>query len=173
MCDIRKKRPKDRFCLFIAVIILVWIAGSDPARAGQMPLLGLGAGIVGILDKDKSVYGCIEYRSSAEFYRMSPWVSIEFSERFFYGTVGVRIDFELTRHLVFTPSLGAGFYSEDNGIELGHALEFRSAAELSWRFQNSGRLAVSFGHISNGGIDDTNPGSELLKITWLIPLGVK
>jgi hypothetical protein len=169
MHDIWKKRSKGSPRLFIGAIAVLVIIASIPVRAGEMHWLGLGTGIVGILDHDKSAYGCIEYRLPAECCRMNPWVSVEFSDSFFYGAAGLLVDFDLTKHLVFTPSFGAGFYSQDNGMKLGHPIEFRSSAELSWRFKNSSRLAVSFGHISNGGLDDTNPGSELLKVTWLVP----
>lgn len=155
----------------IGIVLTAVFILSPQARSGDEHLLGLGIGAGGIVDDHKMLYGCLEYRSPAQFYNLKPWASLEFSDRFFYGAAGLLVDFKLTDHLLFTPSLGAGFYSQENGVELGHPLEFRSAAELSWRFTHSGRLAVSFGHVSNGGLDDTNPGSEMLKITCLLPFG--
>jgi lipid A 3-O-deacylase len=157
------------FCGWVFLTLL----SVGAVRAGDDHLVGVGLGAAGIVDDRKVFYGSLEYRPPLEFHRIRPWAICEFSDCFFYGAVGMLMDFNLTDNFVFTPSFGAGYYSQENGIRLGDPLEFRSAAELGWRFDRSSRLTVSYGHLSNGGIGSINPGTEFLKITWLVPLGLK
>jgi hypothetical protein len=72
---------------------------------------------------------------------------------------------------VLTPSFAAGYYDNGDGVDLGHEVEFRSSIELSYRFDNRTRLGVSFYHLSNASIGDTNPGTEVLSVVYSIPLG--
>ncbi len=36
---------------------------------------------------------------------------------------------------------------------------------------NGSRLGLAFGHISNAGLDDDNPGTEILNLYYHIPVG--
>ena len=49
-------------------------------------------------------------------------------------------------------------------------MEFRTGAELAWRFDGKGRLGIAFHHISNASIYDRNPGTEMLVLTYAVPL---
>ena len=56
-----------------------------------------------------------------------------------------------------------------NGKELGGTLEFRTGAELAWRFDDYSRLGLALHHISNASIYDSNPGTEMLVLTYSVP----
>jgi len=71
---------------------------------------------------------------------------------------------------VLTPSFGVGAYDEGDGKDLGDTIEFRSQVELAYRFDNRSRVGVAFSHISNAGIGDRNPGTEILNVYYAYPL---
>lgn len=54
----------------------------------------------------------------------------------------------------------------DDGRDLGGPLEFRSGFELSRRVGQRTRLGLSFDHLSNAGLYDSNRGSESLVLVW-------
>ena len=88
-----------------------------------------------------------------------------------YGYAGLLFDLYIGRRLVFTPSLAAGLYEEGTGKDLGHVVEFRSAIELAYRFDDRSRLGLSFYHLSNASFGNTNPGAEVLSLSYSIVLG--
>ncbi|MCF8029524.1 MAG: acyloxyacyl hydrolase, partial [Desulfohalobiaceae bacterium] len=47
---------------------------------------------------------------------------------------------------------------------------FRSALKLSYELENRSRIGVRFGHVSNAGLGETNPGSEFLSLIYSIHL---
>ena len=72
-------------------------------------------------------------------------------------------------NFVFTPSFGFGIYDNGDGKDLGNDIEFRTTIEISYELKNNNRIALSFGHISNAGIGDKNPGVEILSLSYQIP----
>ena len=66
----------------------------------------------------------------------------------------------LGRRIVLTPSFAPGYYHEGSGLDLGHALEFRSQIEFAYRFDDRSRIGVAVSHMSNASIADENPGTE-------------
>lgn len=159
--------------VFLYGIGILLVLGCRVQGEDDGHLLGMSMGSVGILEGQKVTFGSIEYRPAVEFFNLRPWIGIDFGDSLFFVVTGLLMDMKISENLIFTPSLGVGMYTEDEELDLGHELEFQSAAEISYRFRNSGRLGICFGHISNGGIGDKNPGTELLKITYLLPLGSK
>ena len=49
-------------------------------------------------------------------------------------------------------------------------MEFRSTIELGYRFDDRSRLSLAFGHLSNAGIGDSNPGTEVLTLYYHLPI---
>ena len=89
----------------------------------------------------------------------------------YYAYFGVTTDlyFSKCKCILITPSLAAGYYEDGDQIRLGHALEFRSGGELSYRFKNNVRIGLGAYHISNAGIGYRNPGSEQIVLRYHIP----
>ena len=69
------------------------------------------------------------------------------------------------------PGAGVGAYSEGNGKDLGHAIEFRTQVEFARRLRNDARIAIALSHISNASLGDENPGAEILSLYYSIPVG--
>ena len=89
-----------------------------------------------------------------------------------YGYTGARIERPLGAgsRWVFAPSFAAGLYYRDDGKELGGTLEFRSGLELSYRLGPRQRLGAVVFHLSNGGLNGDNPGTESLLLTYCASL---
>ena len=82
------------------------------------------------------------------------------------------VDITFFDSVVLTGSFAPGLWSEGSGKDLGHVVEFRSQVELGYQFENQSRLSVAFSHLSNAGLDDDNPGTEVLNLYYHIPLDV-
>jgi Lipid A 3-O-deacylase (PagL) len=84
----------------------------------------------------------------------------------------VRRDFRLGEsHWFFTPSLAAGWFI--NGDEIGPRdhLEFQSGIMFAREFANGLRAGIAGLHISNGGLEQPNNGTESVVFTLQVPLG--
>ena len=68
-----------------------------------------------------------------------------------------------------TPSFGAGYYDDGDGKKLGNKVEFRTTLEISYQFENSNRIGISFGHISNANLGNKNPGVEIISLSFQKP----
>jgi hypothetical protein len=80
-------------------------------------------------------------------------------------------DFALGEHWTITPSFGAGVFHGEDDLDLGHELEFQSGIEVARRFDRGYRVGLVFYHLSNASLSDDNPGTEVLALTFALPLG--
>ena len=87
-----------------------------------------------------------------------------------YGYAGFMLDIYFGRHIVLTPNVAVGLYSDGDGKDLGSAMEFRSGVEMAYRFDSRTRFGFAFHHISNASISDNNPGTETLTLVLSLPL---
>ena len=62
--------------------------------------------------------------------------------------------------MTFTPSFTPGLYSEGNGKDLGHVIEFKSEIQLTYELSSSSEFGFSYNHISNASLGDKNPGAN-------------
>lgn len=114
---------------------------------------------------------------SENFFYIKPFAGFETtSESAFYIIGGIYLEDNLGNLFVgkksnfnFTPSFGAGYYSEGDGKKLGNTIEFRTTLEISYELNNKNRLGLSFGHISNANLGDNNPGVEILSFSYQVP----
>ena len=81
---------------------------------------------------------------------------------------GVKFDAQY-HNIYFTPTFAPGAYFRGHSKDLGSILEFRSGMELGYQFDSKQRLGVNFSHTSNAGISGTNPGVEVLSVTFHQP----
>ncbi|MDC0233186.1 acyloxyacyl hydrolase [Pelagibacteraceae bacterium] len=111
------------------------------------------------------------------FFYLKPFIGIEAttdSALYFLG--GIYLEDNLGKLLMgkankwnFTPSFGLGYYDDGNGKKLGNKLEFRTTLELSYQLNNDERIGFSLGHISNANISNTNPGVEIISLSYQKP----
>ena len=69
--------------------------------------------------------------------------------------------------LTFTPSFTPGLYSQGNGKDLGHAIEFKTEIQLSLEISSNSEIAFSYNHISNASLGDKNPGANSYMFNFL------
>lgn len=157
----------------LAVMIAATGAASTPALAGDDPAyLSMSAGAFGIRKSDTlAAEFLVQYRSNYELWFLKPHVgAMVTSDGSFYGFAGLLADFHLGS-FVITPTTAIGGYYEGDGLDLGHAAEFRSGLEIAYQFENKSRVGVGVYHMSNLVFGERNPGAESVTLTYSIPLG--
>jgi lipid A 3-O-deacylase len=159
--------------------IAVLVAAS-PAWAADPPLVSLGLGTADIMGGGARTGADmrLEYRSGLslapyfeDIVKVKPWVGLEGTTRgALWAGGGIWLDIPFGRHWVLSPSIGAGYYDDAHGHNLGSVFEIRSQLEGGYVFDNGMRLVASFDHMSNGGITRHNPGLETAMISIQVPL---
>ena len=76
-----------------------------------------------------------------------------------YFYTGVQANYKFG-NLNFTPSFTPGYYSQGDGKDLGHALEYKSELQLSLDLPADSQLGFSYNHLSNASLGDKNPGAN-------------
>jgi hypothetical protein len=84
--------------------------------------------------------------------------------------VDLRRDFALGERWYVTPSLATGWFLNGDVIGPRDHLEFQSGIMFAREFDNGLRLGLAGLHISNGGLEDPNNGTEAILVTLQIPL---
>ena len=180
--------------LFVALLALLCLT-SLPAHAAptqptpssmtttrnpdyQPDLVSFG---VGYLDFDKSEPKTrssdyrFEYRFGYSFIGgkelgFHPFLAFETTSRdMLYGLGGFTMDWNFTKHGIFTWSEGAGYLDSGKQRSLGGTLQFRSMAELGYRFDNDMRVTAEFSHISDAKLTRWNPGAEIIGLYVHVP----
>ncbi len=159
---------------FLAASALIPLLAFTPAPAKasvDVDLLSIALGIFDANDDDGAADFRLEYRFARPLiWDISPWLGLEVtSDGGLYGAGGLLYDWEFTEDWHFTPSFGIGLFSDGGGKDLGGTVEFRSQLELGYEFENGYRLSVAGSHISNAGLDDRNPGTEVVSFYLHIP----
>lgn len=168
-----------RFAVLFAFALATTLTAQSSAALAQTEakmddpaFITLGGGYYDVNLRDNSSADFrVEYRHGEKLWIFKPWAGIEFTtDGAVYGLGGVLVDVYFGRRVVLTPSFGAGLYHDGNGKDLGSFVEFRSQIELSYRFNDRSRLGIALSHISNAGLTDRNPGTEILNVYYSIPL---
>lgn len=168
------KNLKTNLLLASAIAVLTLAPFIAPTAAhAEGGMLGVGVGYYDIFDGDKEAADFrLEYRSGEPcIWEIKPFFGAHVTtDGALYGLGGLYTDFNLSPEWTLTPSFGAGLYSDGDGKDLGHTIEFRTQVELGYNFQNGSRLSGGLAHISNMSIDDHNPGTEILSLNYYVPI---
>ena len=84
-----------------------------------------------------------------------------------YIYTGVEWNYAMGNKMTFTPSFAPGLYSEGDGKDLGHILEFKTEVQASYAFSDTSSFAASYNHISNASLGDKNPGANSYMFNYL------
>ena len=145
--------------------------GSAPARAGEPDFFTFSAGGYDVNDDQTAAEFRVEYRSDMRFWKILPFIGLAgTTDEAIYGYAGLGMDIFLGRRVVIQPNAAFVGYHKGQGKDLGGEFQFRTGGEIAWRFDDWSRLAIAFHHISNASIDENNPGTESLVLTYSIPL---
>jgi len=150
------------------------LAFSSPAYAYDKGTVAYGLGYVEVFDDvNNAVQGNVEYRS-ADFSKDTigvegfSWMAGVEADTNTSGYVytGLLYDLPLTDKISLTPSVGAGFYREGEGKDLGGSFEFRDTIEVNYKLDESSRIGLSLSHKSSAGVHDRNPGVETMQVVY-------
>lgn len=145
--------------------------GLTPPQNGDPSFITVSGGWYDIFDHEQAGELTVGWRSNKMFWIMKPFAgAMVTSDAAFYGFGGILTDFYFGRRIVVSPSIAVGLYEDGDGKDLGSILEFRSGLEVGWRFDNRSRLSATIYHISNVGIGNKNPGTEIISIGYSFPL---
>jgi len=168
-------------------LIAIVLAGVVRPAAAQLTLgspadpgrLALSAGAFDITPSDGSRHGGTagefrgEYRFPDTLWIFAPFVGMSVTtDGAFYGYGGIGFDINFTPNWVLTPNGAIGYFGRGSGTNLGSSTEFRTGAELAYRFEDMSRFGVGFYHTSNAGIGKHNPGEQSAVVTYSIPLSL-
>jgi lipid A 3-O-deacylase len=113
----------------------------------------------------------LQYRPDMKLWIFQPMVGAMHSTNgATHVFAGISVDVVFFDRLVARPSFAPGYYSRGAGKDLGHPIEFRSAFELAYRFDDSSRLGIEVYHLSNAHLGAKNPGEESLTLMYTLPL---
>jgi lipid A 3-O-deacylase len=143
---------------------------------GDPPRVVIGGGAFDVLPNNKhsgsgtTGLALSEFRFGDQLWIFSPFVGVFGTGKgAVYTYVGFGFDIHIPYNFIITPSFAGGYFNGGHGIDLGYYWEFRSGAELDYRFTDDRRLGVGFYHISNAGLGVHNPGVELVNVILTAP----
>lgn len=157
--------------VLLAMLLAVIAAPAIAQEEGRDPsFIRFGAGYYDVNDDWEAGEFHMEYISGTKWWVVNPFVGLmATTDSAFYGYAGIRLDLFLGRRFVVTPSFAPGLYEDGDGKDLGYPLEFRSALEVAYRFDDRSRLGLSFYHLSNAGLGDDNQGTEVATVHYSFP----
>ncbi len=169
---LRHRFGPDAAAIFAVVLFAVAFTKSPARAADDTSTLAFGLGYYDITDGDDAAADFrLDYRHGEGLYFVKPWAGVEAtSDGGLWGGGGIYIDIPVFDRVVLTGSTGVGAYHDGDGKDLGHTVEFRSGAEITYRLDNGMRLGASFSHISNASLGDDNPGVNILNAVFVVPL---
>lgn len=167
----RPSRRGERSLWHLPLVLALALWASPAAAEADDPgFLVLALGGFDVNDDHTGGEARLEYRAGRRFWLFKPFLGVLANDDGgLYGYAGVLVDLYWGRRVVTTFSFAPGAYHRGNGKELGATLEFRSQAEIAYRFDDRSRLGIAISHLSNAGIGDDNPGTESLILSYALP----
>jgi len=167
----------------LAAVAAVACLAAQPAAAqlslgspGEPPRLELGVGAFDITPSKRNNAGTQgdlvgEYHFGDVLWIFSPFLGAQVTTKGgTYAYFGFGFDINLTPNWVFTPNGAAGWYQPGGGTPLGSWWEFKTGAELDYKFADLTRLGLAVHHISNAGLTHINPGEQQIEVVYSMPL---
>ncbi len=161
--------------VFAAAAAFAVLLAADVACADDPDFLSIGTGWFDFnRGKDPGAELRVEYRSDYKipYIQAKPFAALSGATSG-HGFVGAGIlwDVYFGRRFVVTPSFAPHLWTgDDDELDLGYTLEFRSQLEFAYRFDDRSRLGLAISHYSNASLGDKNPGTETLTVYYSIPL---
>jgi len=151
-------------------------ATADAHSFDSSPAFEFSAGAFGVLEGADDAF-----RVSAEYrrppmgsWRLAPGIGASVDgDRSTFIYADLRREFWLESDWVVSLSFGAGRFRTGEVLRLGGDLEFQSAISLARRLRSGLRVGTSVQHLSNGGLYDENPGTEVVALLISMPVGPK
>ena len=162
----------EKLIKFVVALLILISPVNSAAADSEPPFISLGVGATGVIaNRSQGASFNMEYRTDIEFWKLRPFIGgFATSDSTLYGYFGFLMDIYFGRRWVLSPNAAVGVYSEGDGQDLGHVIEFRSGFEYAYRFDDRSRLGIAVHHLSNASIGSDNPGTETALLYYSIPL---
>jgi len=148
-------------------------ASVRPAHAVDSPSVLFAAGVFALVEAYDYPYsvGVTYVARPLTTWRLAPGAGFAVGpDGIAFMYVDVRRDFALGERWYVTPSLSTGWFINGDVIGPRDHLEFQSGIMFARRFDNGLRLGLAGLHISNGGLEHPNNGTETVLLTLQLPL---
>jgi len=148
-------------------------ASVQPAHAMDSPSVLFAAGVFALVEAYDYPYsfGVTFVARPMTAWRLAPGAGLAVGpDGIAFMYVDVRRDFALGERWYVTPSLATGWFINGDVIGPRDHLEFQSGIMFARRFDNGLRLGLAGLHISNGGLEHPNNGTEAVLLTLQVPL---
>jgi len=164
--DRSPKKLRKRINAYRAVV-----QPSSTVGAGA-PRFQFGIGYFDVTDDWDAVEFRAEWHGREVYKKLRPLGGLMATSNWaHYGYAGLVADFDLGNRFAFSPSFAPGIYVRGGSAKkLGHWIEFRSMAELSYKLDGGARYGLAIYHLSNASLDDFNPGTEVISLSYTLPL---
>ncbi len=155
----------------LVLFVLTMAMPSQARSENTFDFLAFSLGYYDTNDNKEAIDLRVEYRFGRPLILdIKPWAGFEITtDGAVYGAGGLLYDWQITDHFYLVPSIGAGFYHDRGGKDLGHTIEFRTQLELQYELEDNSRFSIGYSHISNASLSDRNPGAEILSFYYIIP----
>ena len=148
---------------FVLSLLVTNISLSEEKKSGMNFYTGMfdfsddkkRSALFGIEHQDENLY------RDTIFGRVSPVTGMMVTaDNAAYFYTGFQIKSQSEGPLKFTPSFTPGLYSEGDGKDLGHVIEFKTELQISYELSSNSEIGFSYNHISNASLGDKNPGAN-------------
>ena len=154
---------------FLLLVGLSYSSFADEKRSG----INFYSGMFDFSDDKKraSLFG-IEHQNEnlyreTIFGRVSPVTGVMITvDNAAYIYSGIEANYDLGPFKV-TPSFTPGLYSQGDGKDLGHPVEFKSEVQLSMDLGDTTNFGMSYNHVSNASLGEKNPGANSYMFNFL------
>jgi lipid A 3-O-deacylase len=148
-------------------------ATGEPSASGAPPWVIGSAGTFALVEKfDYPYLVGLQYRSTPRTsWALMPGIGMAGGPDgigFFYADVAH--DFTLPRRWTLTLSLAGGLFLNGDAIGANEHLEFQSGIAFARQLANGARVGLAGYHISNGGLEHPNNGTEALALIVAVPV---
>ena len=152
-------------------VLLFSLSFLSPLAAAGNYRLGLGAGTFDAFDEADTLVGALtlEGEPHAALWHVRPTLQLlAIDDSGYYLGLGVLKEFSFNDDWSCGFGFSAGLAHESSESRaLEHDLEFYSRILLARQINQNNAMRLELGHISNGGMSDTNPGTEPLMLFWI------
>ena len=152
------------------------VGASSPAvasRIAEAPSVLFAAGVFALVEAYDYPYsvGVTYVARPLTKWRLSPGAGFAVGpDGIVFLYIDVRRDFALGERWYVTPSLATGWFINGDVIGPRDHLEFQTGIMFAREFANGLRLGLAGMHISNGGLEHPNNGTEAVLVTLQLPL---
>jgi len=163
--------PHSKTWRALSLVLLFFLFAATHQAVASETRLGVGAGIFDTLEDGETLTGSLilEAKPLSGIWDLRPTIQLlAIDDSGYYLGVGILRDFSIDKDWMFGVGVSAGVaHDSEESRALDYDLQFYSRVFLTRQINAGDSLRFELGHVSNGGLDETNPGSEPLIFFWI------